>query len=172
GHLVFSCRTNSRIGIVERPSGKLRWKFGAPETSHQHHATALPNGNIQVFDNGVHRVGLSFSRVVEMDPATNKVVWEYTGEPREQFFSGHISGAQRLPNNNVLICEGTSGRVFEVTPRGETVWEWINPFLTLNRGSQGPWIFRALRYGPEYAGLAGRSLDPARLADFNRLHGL
>lgn len=171
GHLVFSCRTNSRIGIVERPSGKLRWKFGAPETSHQHHATALPNGNIQVFDNGMHRVGLSFSRVVEMDPATNKVVWEYTGEPPEQFFSGHISGAERLPNGNVLVCEGTSGRVFEVTPRQEVVWEWISPFQTLNRGRYGPWLFRARRYAPEYLGLVG-PLDPARFAELNRLYGL
>ncbi len=172
GAVVFSSRTNSRIGIIERPGGTLRWKFGFPELAHQHHASVLPNGNIQVFDNGMHRIGLPYSRVVEIDPGSDRVVWEYLGEPREQFFSGHISGAQRLANNNVLVCEGTSGRVFEVTPRGETMWEWINPFLTLNRGSQGPWIFRALRYGPEYPGLAGRSLDAAQHADFNRLHGL
>jgi hypothetical protein len=172
GGLVFSSRTNSRIGIIDRPDGTLRWKFGWPELAHQHHATVLANGTVQVFDNGMHRLGLPYSRVVEIDPGYNRVVWEYTGEPREQFFSGHISGAQRLPNRNVLICEGTSGRVFEVTPRGETVWEWINPFLTMNRGNQGPWIFRALRYGADFPGLIGHSLDPAQLADFNRLHGL
>jgi hypothetical protein len=174
GAVVFSSRTNSRVGIVERPSGTLRWKShpGVPDLAHQHHASVLPNGNIQVFDNGMHRVGLPYSRVVEIDTASNQVVWEYTGEPREQFFSGHISGAQRLPNSNVLICEGTSGRVFEVTTRGETVWEWINPFLTVNRGAPGPWIFRALRYDADYSGLAGQSLDPALFADFNRLHGL
>jgi hypothetical protein len=32
-----------------------------------------------------------------------------------QFFSGHISGAERQPNGNVLMCEGASGRVSEVT---------------------------------------------------------
>jgi hypothetical protein len=31
-------------------------------------------------------------------------------EPPEHFFSGHISGAERQPNGNVLVCEGASGR--------------------------------------------------------------
>jgi hypothetical protein len=172
GDLIFSCRQNSRIGIVERPGGTLRWKYGAPEIVHQHHATAVGDGHIQVFDNGMHRIGLPYSRVVEVDPATDRIVWEYTGEPPEQFFSGHISGAERQPNSNVLICEGSSGRIFEVTPRGETVWEWVTPFASVVQGRSRRWIFRAYRYGPDFPGLAGRSLDPARHADLNRLHGL
>lgn len=172
GAVLFSCRQNSRVGILERPSGKLRWKFGWPEVSHQHHATPLPNGNVQIFDNGMHRIGTPFSRVVEVDPAGSRIVWEYQGEPPEQFFSGHISGASRLPNDNVLVCEGTSGRLFEVTRRAETVWEWISPFLNLIQGSPRPWIFRAHRYPPDFAGLAGRTLDPAACADLNRLYGL
>jgi hypothetical protein len=170
--LVFSCRDNSRVGIISGSSGTLSWKFGAPELFHQHHATAVDNGNIQIFDNGMHRIGLPFSRVVEIDPSTSKIVWEYTGLSQEQFFSGHISGAQRLPNGNVLICEGTSGRVFEITRRGETVWEWVTPFVAMNMGYARAWIFRAYRYSPDYPGLAGRTLDPARYAELNRLHGL
>lgn len=172
GDVIFSCRQNSRVGIVERSTGLLRWKFGAPEIAHQHHATPVGNGNVQIFDNGMHRIGLPFSRVVEVDPTSNAIVWEYTGESPEQFFSGHISGAERQPNGNVLICEGSSGRVFEVTPRGETVWEWVTPFATIILGRSRPWIFRAYRYGPDFPGLASRSLDPARYADLNRLHGL
>jgi hypothetical protein len=172
GDLLFSCRTNSRVGIIERPGGTLRWKYGAPQVVHQHHATAVGDGHVQIFDNGMHRVGLPFSRVVEIDPADDATVWEYTGEPPEQFFSGHISGAERQPNGNVLICEGASGRVFEVTARGETVWEWVSPFATVLLGRSRPWLFRAYRYAPDFPGLASRPLDPARYADFNRLHGL
>ncbi|MGH2586272.1 MAG: aryl-sulfate sulfotransferase [Dehalococcoidia bacterium] len=172
GDLIVSCRQNSRVAIVDRANRSLRWKWGAPHVHHQHHATATPEGRVQIFDNGVHRVGLSWSRVVEVDPATNAVVWEYLGEPPESFFSGHISGAERLPNGNVLICEGSSGRVFEVTRRGETVWEWVSPFVNPIQGSLRPWIFRAHRYGPEVAGLDGRDLDPGRHAELNRLHGL
>jgi hypothetical protein len=30
----------------------------------------------------------------------------------------------RLPNGNLLVCEGPYGRLFEVTPEGETLWEF------------------------------------------------
>ena len=176
GGLVFSCRENSRVGVIDRASGTLRWKWGggydANETKHQHHATPVPGGNIQFFDNGMHRLGLPFSRIVEIDPRTNTIVWEYTGSPGESFFSAHISGAERQSNGNVLICEGASGRIFEVTRRGETVWEWVSPFMGINRGSPRPWVFRARRYAPDHPALAGRDLDPARWVSLNRLYGL
>jgi hypothetical protein len=172
GDVLFSCRQNSRVGIIERSTGKLCWKFGFPEVSHQHHATALPNGNVQIFDNGMHRVGLPRSRVLEVNPADGTVVWEYVGEPEQSFFSGHISSAERLPGGNVLVCEGASGRLFEIDPRGEVVWEWINPFANRIQGRLNVWLFRAHRYGPDFPGLTGRTLDPARYADLNRLHGL
>ena len=100
------------------------------------------------------------------------MVWEYLGEPPEQFFSGHISGAERLPNGNVLGCEGTAGRLFEVTRRGEVVLEWITPFVVNTAGRMRPWIFRAHRYGFADVAVAGHSLDPEAHADFNRLYGL
>ncbi len=170
GDVLFSCRSNSRVGILS--GSALTWKYGAPDVVHQHHASVLANGNVQIFDNGMHRIGMPYSRVVEVNPKTSKVEWEYSGEPPEQFFSGHISGAERQPNGNVLICEGASGRVFEVTRRGETVWEWITPFSTNNQGRVRAWIFRVYRYAPDFAGLTGLALDPGRYADFNRLYGL
>jgi arylsulfotransferase ASST len=171
GDILFSCRSNSRVGIIT-PEGRLSWKYGAPDVVHQHHATALANGNVQIFDNGMHRIGMPYSRVVEVEPARRKVAWEYSGEPPEQFFSGHISGAERQPNGNVLICEGASGRVFEVTRRGETVWEWVTPFSTNNQGRVRAWIFRVYRYAPDFPGLRGLALDPQKYADLNRLYGL
>ena len=49
--------------------------------------------------------------------------WRYTADPPSSFYADHISGAQRLPNGNTLVCDGTHGRFFEVTAAGETVWE-------------------------------------------------
>ena len=172
GDVLFSCRSNSRVGIISRSNGQLRWKYGSPNIFHQHHASALPDGNVQIFDNGMHRVGMPYSRVVEVDPTSNSVAWEYVGEPPEQFFSGHISGAERQPNGNVLICEGAAGRVFEITPRGETVWEWVSPFPITTHGRTRAWVFRAYRYAPDFSGLAGRSLDAEAYVDLNRLYGL
>jgi hypothetical protein len=48
-----------------------------------------------------------------------------------------ISGAQRLPNGDTLICSGTSGTVFEVTPDKETVWKYVNP-VKAGPGVGGP----------------------------------
>jgi hypothetical protein len=165
GDIVFSTRSNDRVAVISAETGDITFKF--TETHKQHNPTWVEDGNIQVFDNG-HDT----SRVVEIDPSSGEVVWEYHGQPRYQFFSGHISGASRLESGNVLVCEGTSGRLFEVTRDHEVVWEWINPFTNYRRGEPTVSIYRAHRYGVDFPGLAGRDLDPARHANVNRMHGL
>jgi Arylsulfotransferase (ASST) len=171
GDILFSARMISRIGLVS-PAGELTWKYGG-DLGHQHHATYLPDGNVQVFDNGNHRVGQPRSAVVEIDPKTSSVVWQYTANPEEQFYSAHISGAHRLPGNNVLVCEGRTGRLFEITRRGEVVWEWISPFsVATPAGQNQAWVFRGLRYGPDDPGLEGRQLNPDEYRSLNSLYGL
>ena len=72
-------------------------------------------------------------------------VWSYTAPKKSDFYSFFISGAQRLPNGNTLICEGSNGRIFEVTPAGEIVWEYINPFPNLTPKIPNATIFRAAK---------------------------
>ncbi len=172
GNLLFSCRVNSRVGLIDRKSQRLLWKFGRLTTSHQHHPTALANGNVQLFDNGSHIQGPDRSRVIEVDPATRKIVWQYTGDPEQSFYSYNISGAERLESGNVLICEGASGRIFEVTRAGETVWEWVTPFEVLGARPSKLSIFRAHRYLDDHPALVGHDLDPARHRDLNLKYGL
>ena len=173
GDIVFSCRQNSRVGIIDAESGALTWKYGDPDTFHQHHATWVDGGRIQIFDNGMHSHGQPASRVLEVDPATDRVTWQYRGTPGLQFFSPFISSAQRLPGANVLICEGATGRVFEVTRRGEVVWEWLSPFYNPNPAGEAlPWIYRAYRHLPDDPALRDRDLDPERFRSLNQLHNL
>jgi hypothetical protein len=173
GEIAISCRNNSRVSVIS-PDGEMTWNYGAPDTAHQHHATFVNGGNIQIFDNGMHRVrGMSASKVIEVNRENDEVVWSYDGDPAAQFFSGHISGASRLPNQNTLICEGTAGRVFEVTRSGEVVWEWWNPvYNTRPNGDTMGWLFRAYRYSPDHPAFAGRDLDADTLGDLNRLYHL
>jgi len=171
--VMFSAKNINRVGIIEKAAKTLVWRFGHPVTSGQHHARWLANGNVHMFDNGTRREGFPFSRVLEVDPKTDKVVWEYQANPPVAFFSPHISSADRLPNGNTLICEGATGRIFEVTRRGETVWEWHSPFVQTVRGNQASFaIWRAHRYAPDHPALVGRDLDPARYRALNELHGL
>jgi hypothetical protein len=63
-----------------------------------------------------------------------QVVWSYTAPKKPDFYSPFISGAQRLPNGNTLICSGANGTVFEVTPAKDIVWKYVNP---VKRGHMG-----------------------------------
>ena len=151
GNLMLSFRQISSVVIVHRQTGAVLWKLGAPPLSGQHDPTWLPNGHILIFDNGPHRLDESFpySRVIEVDPATKAIVWQYQERPVHNFFSSRISGAQRLPNGNTLICEGLFGRFFEVTPDGEVVWEYVNPYFGGPADAPMNQVFRAYRYSPE-----------------------
>ncbi|MFP6808339.1 MAG: aryl-sulfate sulfotransferase [Pseudomonadales bacterium] len=166
GDIVFSSRNTNRIAIIDAESREISWKFD--RTHGQHNVTWVKDGHIQVFDNGE-----ASSRVIEIDPERNEIIWTYHGNPFSQFFSGHISGASRLDSGNILICEGTSGRLFEVNQSSEVVWEWINPFLNNNkRGEATVSIYRAHRYSADHPALADKDLDPQRFNNLNSLNGL
>ncbi|MFF3574437.1 arylsulfotransferase family protein [Nocardia jiangxiensis] len=111
-------------------------------------ADGLPGaGNILVFDNqggaGYPPAPLGIyagSRVLEIDPVTEQIVWQYTAEdsglPSWTFFSSFVGNAQRLPNGNTLITEGMQGRIFQVTPEGRVVWEYVSPYEGLGVGGE------------------------------------
>jgi hypothetical protein len=104
----------------------------------------LENGNLLIYDNGTAR---RYTRILELDPRTEEIVWEYRADPPEKFFSPTRGSNQRLPNGNTFIAESDSGRLFEVTPEGEMVWEFLNPDLT-KAGKRMP-LYRSMRYSPE-----------------------
>ena len=169
GDILTTFRRTDNIAIIDKGTGDIKWRWGVGELAHPHDPTLLDNGNILVFDNGAHRrmATSNYSRIVEVNPKTEKIEWEYQAHPRYLFHGLLISGCQRLPNGNTLICEGPKGRLFEVTPDKEIVWEFLNPFYFKDSGAIFPgWsnpIFRAYRYSPDHPGLKGKSLDPARV---------
>jgi hypothetical protein len=161
GHLVVSFRNISTVVMIERASGNVVWALSSPPLAQQHDPRPLPNGNLLIFDNGTHRRDhpATFSRVIEVDPRTSAIVWEYTDPSLFEFFSPYISGAQRLANGNTLICEGCHGRIFEVTPEREVVWEFVSPHFSHEAGAPGlnNWVFRAFRYTAEEIEAARRA---------------
>jgi hypothetical protein len=54
-----------------------------------------------------------------------------------------------LPNGNTLIDEGWFGRFFEVTPEGDVVWEYVNPYFGGPPKAQSNAVFRVYRYTAE-----------------------
>ncbi len=141
----------------------------------------MDEGMLMVFNNraGIP-YGLDYSSVVVIDPpllddgnylfenaayAPADVHWTYKAENPTDFYSSLISGSSRLPNNNTLICEGMSGRIFEVDYDGNIVWQYINP-VGMNgitpqyEQPQLNIVFKAVRYAPDFEGFKGRELIP------------
>ena len=178
-NIIISSRHTNFVAIISRETGDIVWKIG-PDYSEDtqegqklgqliglHHAHMIPQGlpgegNILLFDNGgwagygyfgMPRYIRLVSRVIEFDPVTLDIIWEYhhyalhwwfprTNEDH-RFYSSLMSSAQRLPNGNTLITEATNGRVFEVTNTSKIVWEYITP----TRIQQ---LYRAYRVPPEW----------------------
>lgn len=141
-------------------------------------AAGLPGaGDLLLYNNGQGRPEGNFSTVDQLAspanpdgsytlrpgvPTVAEMAWQYGQDEGDRFFSGFISGAQRLQNGNTLICEGAAGRIFEVTSAGEIVWDYrnevggdtpredigghtgINPFA----------LFRATRIPKDHPGLS------------------
>ena len=124
GDILICVNRLNLIVIVDIERKKVIWTWGPGIIDKVHMPTVLENGNILIFDNGKNR---GYSRVIELNPITEKIEWEYKSDPPELFFSSSRGSAQKLSNNNVLITECNKGHVFEVTKDGKIVWDFYNP---------------------------------------------
>ena len=141
GNLLLCMRNPALLVVLDRDTTEVVWSWGPGELDGPHMPTLLDNGRLLVFDNGTER---DYSRVVELDPVSLEIVWEYRADPPQAFHSKWRGSSQRLPNGNTLICESDTGRVFEVTREGERVWEFWSPHL---RGDRRKGIYRFIRLG-------------------------
>ena len=174
--------------------GDLLYRWGNPEAYDkagprrlygQHDAKFVTaghpyDGSISVFNNGENRPEGNFSTVDVITPPRDaegryllgadgsygpeELTWTYEAANPTDLFSRNISGAEVLSNGNVMICEGSTGRFFEVNQTGETLWEYNNPVARtgpLTQGSNGNVAaFRAERYEPDHPAFDDRILTP------------
>ena len=142
-------------------------------------------GRLILHNNGNNRLGdtINYSSTEEFTPPVDtsgdyillpdsaygpKVVdWHYQDTPKENFYSRIMSGADRLPNGNTIICAATTGHIFEVDSLGNKLWQYINPansFGPMAQGSiPGPnavLVFKVRKYATDYIGLVGKDLTP------------
>ena len=160
--IMVSWRHNHLVAVIDRATKKFKWEIcDMALFGHQHDFQELDNGNYMLFANRDHtdkHGPQTGSAILEIDPASKDIVWEYKGQPAHTFYSPHISGCQRLTSGNTLICEGIWGRLFEVTPDGEVVWEFVSPhFIPPGHPRSGQnQIFRAHRYAADSPEIGGR----------------
>jgi hypothetical protein len=146
GHLVWRLGPYFKEKSGDQHKRISRYNVPRPldQISGQHNPHIIPlglpgAGNVLLFDcqGGAGYPAASLgkyagSRILEIDPTTRQIVWQYTaqdsGLPPWTFFSSFVSNAQRLPNGNTLITEGMQGRLFQVTPAGKVAWEYYSPY--------------------------------------------
>lgn len=202
-NIIWDGRETNIIAIIDKKTGRIVWRLGpdysAPEVKHigwiigQHHAHIIPKGlpgegNLLVFDNGgwagygqpnpsspygLKNALRDYSRVLEINPVTWEVEWQYTPTEAQfqapldsyRFYSPYISSAQRLPNGNTLITEGADGRIFEVTREHGLVWEYVSPYKNKRNSNM---VYRAYRVPYEWVPQLDRpeetaiaAIDPA-----------
>ena len=128
-------------------------------------------GHIMIYNNGLNRPETNLdNRYSEVpiiappiDEAGNYImdngvfgpetpVVNYQGNnPAGIFYSGYTSGAEYLPNGNIYITEGRNGRLLELSPTGELVWEYFV--------YDHDYIFRSEKYSKYHPAFEGRSLE-------------
>ena len=129
GTVLMSLRTTSGIIAVDKFNDDIMWEIKYPYVTQQHCPVETEKGRVLCFDNGNIRPGVSttHSRIVEYDIESRELVWSYTDPMPPSFFSPYMGSVQRLWDGNIFICESAFGRLFEVNPKGKTVWEYIIP---------------------------------------------
>jgi hypothetical protein len=171
-------RTGQGGDILYRWGNPANYRAGMPEdrTLHQQHDARWVQpgspgaGNITIFNNGSNRPEGKYSSIDEITPPINLngsyriapgkafgpsgLTWSYVAPNPTDFYSSFISGAERLPSGNTLICDGPNGFFFEVTPDKQTVWQYNNPITLPPAGPEGPHsVFRVTRYTKDYPGI-------------------
>jgi len=191
--ILVNSRNFAEFFLINHKTGAIEYRWGNPTTYDpkakkpgfsyvgdqkvfgSHCVTPMANGHYLIFDNGTERPTRQNSRVIELDPKQDKIVWEYKSKSPNSFMSNYQGAAQRLPNGNTLITSSNNGHVFEVTKDKKVVWEFVNPIfrgkakirmmdgkdvVPAARGLALNAVHRAYKYPKGHPAFAGKDLSP------------
>lgn len=119
GDIMLSLRELNLVAVVDPESGRMKWWQHGPWFK-QHDPDFQPDGTITVYDNNT---GTMRSRILKIDPESGEVTELYAGTEDQPFYSWRRGKHQILPNGNLLLTEAEHGRLLEVDPERQPVWE-------------------------------------------------
>lgn len=123
GDVLVSLWMLDTVAAVDLDAGRVVWALSGMWTR-QRDVNVLEDNRLLIaetrFDAGQYRF-------LELDPVTQQLSWT-CDRTAPGIRLGHENvRCQRLPNGNTLVTECDNGRVVELTPEGEVVWEFRNP---------------------------------------------
>lgn len=149
GDLILSFRNLNLIAVTDPGATTVKWHMTGPWVR-QHDPDFQKGGTITLFDNhtdgsldGSREGG---NRIWEIDPATKAARVLYGAKDGQRMYSSERSTQQKLPSGNLMITEGMQGRALEVTPEGQTVWEFVNRY----DADRVTWLQNAEVYDPGF----------------------
>ncbi len=159
GDLLLSMRNVNLLAVMDPRKGVIVWAARGPWYM-QHDPHMLPNGNIIMFDNHGDLKHPRRSRVLEINPKTLAIEWEWPGKHDYNMYTSIAGAIDPLDNGNVLIAETNRGRLLEVTREGEVVWDFRVPERKKNRNKKGKIYPATKAWNP-------KRIDPASLDFLN-----
>lgn len=146
GDLVISLRQLHALIVLDPDTGRVKWQTYT-STAMQHDPDFIGGGWIAAFDNNLDYTARGTlnggSRILAVRPDTGEEKVLYPVNGAAPFFSEFGGKWQFLPNGNYLLTIAREGRALEVTPRGETVWEWV---AQATSAGYVPEVMEATRY--------------------------
>lgn len=194
-HSTTTAQARTHTGGKSGKGGDILYRWGNPaaynkgskanqKLFYQHNAHWIPKGlkdagDIMIFNNGLSR-SPSYSSVEILTPDVSSAgvykttipygpsafKWSYKDSVPTNFYSPFVSGAQRLPNGNTLVCSGNQGRFFEIGDKNTIVWQYINPvsgldqILTDGETATSNEVFRAVYYSDTFSAFKNKNLTP------------
>ena len=125
GDLLVSFKATNLVFVLDPDTLEVKWwRVGAWDTQHDPDWGA--DGRISVFSNNEHSVD-NHSNIVAIDPTTYETGYVVKGSQYD-FYSAYNGTAQITDAGSILIASSTQGRIFEVSPDGEVVFDFVNVF--------------------------------------------
>lgn len=124
--VLLSMRHPGLAALLDLKSSKISWALRGSWLG-QHSMRVLADGSFTIFDNYGNFEKHNMSRILDVDPSSHAIVWQYTGSGQHPFSSPLRGAVTTLDNGNRLITESDGGRLFEIAANGDLVWEYINP---------------------------------------------
>jgi hypothetical protein len=126
GDLLVSIRNLDTVAVLDRTTHHILWAWGYGELENQHSATQTADGRLALFDNGHRR---RWSRILEIDPTANEIVWTYEQRKDPGKFYSRIRGVvQWVEDRDTFTVFSTQrARIFEVDRKGDLLWEYFSP---------------------------------------------
>ena len=175
-NIITSYRNTSRLLNITYPSGQVNYELGRQNTNKvkvssqyytlnaQHGPTFLPNGNVLVYDNNYNAKAKIVTNkntnpiIRVLQPPTNTApdiqLWQY--ECKSDTFAYGQQGKEGytmlMPNGNILVSQGGTHRMFELSWNKKIVWECFSYQYSTN---QKKWLPQT-----NYRNYAATSLYP------------